>query len=207
MSILAELNNFPLSCIYIFVDHTSKNFRVKYSLNNGLTALADDLTELKKGVFAPVLQDAYNRGLLEIVVLKEYTETPLRAVIAAEYDEVIRDYVSRGYNDTRGLKCSSYKLNKRILSDYRSPHRAPPLVYITGKTSVNGELVLAIFNTVPQADAWIAETYGEVKDNIVPKFKDDELTLGYHKKYGYKLVMGKTRVKGSLQKRFKGITL
>ena len=99
-----------------------------------------------------------------------------------------------------------YTLNKRILTNYLSANK-PPLVYITARSGSCGEVVMAIFNTVPQADLWIELTYGSSRKGIVPTFKDDELTLGYHKEHGYKLKMGKTRVRGKLKQRFKGITL
>jgi hypothetical protein len=206
MSLIAELNKFPLSCIYIFIDHKSKHFQMVYSFEGAINSLASNLTDLRRGVFNTTLQDSYNRGDLEIEVLKEYPTPPLRAIICAEYDALCAQYKTQGYTDTRNFIGSNYKLMKRILSDYRGPTR-PPLVYITAKSRNKGDLVLAVFETVPKADLWIAETYGDVKDHIVPKFKDDELTLGYHHKHGYKLIMGRTRVKGNLKKRFNGITL
>lgn len=178
-----------------------------YSPGGAIKALADDLTELRQGVFTPCLQEAYNRGELEIEVIKTYDEKPIMQVMRAEHDALCEDYISRGYQNTRTFAASNYKLKKRILSDYRNPIKRPPLVYITARCNNKAELVLAVFTTVPQADQWIAEAYNGNTEKIVPKFKDDELSLGYHQKYGYKLMMGKTRARGNLKKRFKGITL
>lgn len=192
----------------MFVDHKTKEFYLSYSTECAIKAVASDLTELRQGVFNAAIQNSYNRGDLEIEIVKEYATPPILGVIRPEYDAIAERYKADGYKDTRSLIQMNYKLTKRILIDFRRPRsHCPPLVYVTAKSQSKGELVLAIFNTVPQADRWIAEVYGEQTERIVPKFREDEITLEYQAKYGYKLVVGKTRVRGNLKKRFNGITL
>lgn len=195
MSLVSDLHSFPLACIYVLIDKVTKNFHMGYSHESAILGLARELTNLRKGVSHPVLQSAYSRGELEIEIVKEYKDNELMPIIRAEYNKFVETYKADGYTDLRNYKSSNYRLLTRILTDYRSSKYIRPLVYVLARTRINGEVVMAVFHTKPEADAWIDDSFGAEKIGIVPKFHDNELTKGFHKDFGYKMESPKPSVK------------
>lgn len=188
MSLFQTLDSFPISCIYALVDDSTKGMYVYFSETAAIFQLSKAVMELKRGIHDnKIIQNAYNNGLLEVRVLKDYCESPpIEAVIRAECAHIVKN---SGYTDLRGIHLPAYRIKKRVMTDYAYSDSAPPLVYVLAKSTTRDAIVMAICDNMIEADAWIRDTYGsEDSVGIIPSFALNERTREYHRLHGYKLI-------------------
>jgi hypothetical protein len=158
--------------------------------STAFTLFCTHLTKLRMHIHdCKGLQDAYDNNTLEFSVVKSYTIDPGPIELRSAYERSIADYRSKGYTDMRdGYKAITYKIKKYVLADFRdNVTRVQPLVYVCGRSPNAGEVVLGIFDSIPNADDWLASTYKGKATDILPIFANNELTIEYHKENGYAL--------------------
>lgn len=182
-----NLNDFPLSCIYSLI--TDKSVYVHYSVNNAVNELAKLITKLRLNIHDnKELQSAYNANSLSLNVVHVFRSPPPLVVIRGKYTEIVESYKSSGYKDMReSFTASSYKLKTAILGDYRDEKGVKPLVYVFAKSSTPGYLLLGIFDNMIEANEWSSASFPN-PSQLVPQFKDNELTRGFHSIHGMKKI-------------------
>lgn len=185
---LNTLKSIPNSGIITFVNNRDKSVYVFFS-SKLFTQFCTHLYKLREGIHDnDSLQQSFNNDLLDIKtedVIISIEPTSLRS----EYDRITREYISSGYSDMRaGYKASSFKIKKYVLNDFRDEGSRYPLVYVCGTSYSLGDVVLAIFDSIPEADDWIASVYGDKRIGILPVYCDNELTREYRIKYGYEML-------------------
>ena len=184
------LNDIPSVGIASLINLESKEHYTLYS-----TALPIELAKLveslRKGTHAsPELIQAYKDNKLTFKILETYARNADSLVLyslRASYTEWLKEFASKGYKDLRpGHKAPTYRITKKIYPPY-DPDLELPLVYVIAVSKRNNKLVLGGFSTVVEADAWIKESFPEPA-NAVPQFHDGELSRGYRKDFGERLI-------------------
>lgn len=189
VSLIQDLQSFPVTCIYALVDESAKGMYVYFSDSRAIVQLSLAIMELKHGIHPnAVIQEAYRSGRLEVRILKDYCDSPpIEAIIRAECAHLIR---SSGYADLRGIHLPAYRIKKRIMGYNTYDTSIPPLVYVIAQSQTRDAIVMGVFDHMIDADAWIAQSFpnGAESVGIVPSFALNERTREYHELHGYKLV-------------------
>lgn len=186
---LEELIAIPQFGVAAFIDEPNKSVYLYFS-NSLYTLFSTHIARLKLGIHdCKPLQDAFDDVRFEIRVLTAFESDPGSIALRTEYVRQQQLFLSAGYKDLRaGYKPIGYKLKTRVLSDYRNNYINTPLVYITGRSPCQEEIVLGIFNSIPESTEWVNSIYGDKTNDVLPEFCDNELTQGYLKANGYKLL-------------------
>jgi len=181
-----DLSTFPLSCIYGFIDESSKSAYIQFSRNNSLIGVLDNITALKRGVHdCRALQDAYNRGSLELRVIEEIQPGTEDIASRARCSFWFND---SGYTDIGcGYATVRYNVVKRIGRTFLGGHL--PLVYMLVKSHSPHAIVVGVFETMFEANTWLDGVYPNHADTPVTQlhYCSNTLTVDYHKMHGLKM--------------------
>lgn len=188
-NLLNEFKNIPKSGIIAFLNEQDKSFYLFFS--GSLPSLfCTHLLKLKEGIHdCKELQDAFNNDLLHSWVIKGYDKDPGSVELRSEYERIVHEYTYTEYKNMRkSYKAIGYRLKKYVLNDFRgNNYSEQPLVYVCGKSPSLGDIVLGIFDSIPEADEWCESTYGKSTNDLLPIFKDNSLTKEYHDMHGLKI--------------------
>jgi hypothetical protein len=163
-----------------------------FSNGNALNQLSLHLTQLRRGIHdCKKLQDAFNRGVLELRVLKAYEVSQIDLVLRIEASLLFNN---SGYTDMTGYYSDiRYRIVTRVDGDYRDLRAHIPLVYVTLKSRSLEALVVAVFDNMMDAEEWLGIYYpGQKITSVV--FATNELTVEYHNTAGYKLIRDREKL-------------
>lgn len=185
MPFIQEIKQYPLVGIIAFIDEPNKSIYAFFS-NSSFTLFCTNLCKLRSGIHEnKQLQDAFNRDALETVVLKGYEVDPGSLELRSQYKLLIEQYIQNGYTDMRkDYSPIGYKLKTFILTDYRNKYIHKPLVYVVGRSRGVEEIVLGIFDSIPESEEWINSVYGSKRTELLPVFCTNQLTKDYHENNG-----------------------
>lgn len=197
MSLFQQLKQFPVSSIFAFIDETNKSFYMLYSINNSIHEISKTMTLLSRKQHGNAqLQASYDANTLDLFIIKDYDSPPLEQILRAEYTELVQKYVDAGYKNLRdNFIAIHYKLYRRVMGDFRNVNKKGSLFYVTARSKRADELLLGIFETEREADAWVEATYPGQPPHIVPKFALNELTKQYNLLYGLRIRYMKIKTK------------
>ena len=185
------LNDIPSVGIASFINLETKQHYTLYSTTLPVEA-AKVIESLRKGTHSsPELIQAYKDNKPTFKVLESYLDNANPTLVLyglrASYTEWLKEFDSKGYKDLRpGHKAPTYRITKKVYSPY-DPDMVLPLVYVIAVSKRNNKLVLGVFNTMVDADNWIKEAFPD-SSNAVPQFHDGELSRGYRKHFGERLI-------------------
>lgn len=191
-----DLQNFPLFCIYAFIDRPFNAMYIQYSNGNAVGKVAETITALKRGIHdSRALQNAYNRGTLQVQVLQEYTHERDDIFLIARCCFLVQN---SGYRDMTGKYGKmKYKIKKTVAAPYDGGNQSIiPYVYVSLQATSYNALVLGVFENMIEADKFISEHYPKYPSRPINKIAVcyNWLTRQYIQKYGEKLInFDKTR--------------
>jgi hypothetical protein len=180
---LTDLINFPLSCIYGFTDDNNGVY-LQFS-NNALYSLSENVTDLKRGIHdCRLLQDAYNRGVVQLKVFKSW-DAPIEGIVARAFCSFI---INSGYVDLSNIYTNTrYSIRTQVRASCVHG-RSHPLVYILVQSHSQGAIVAGICDNMVAANNWIREHHVNPDSISDLVFMDNEHTKTYHEQIGRKLV-------------------
>lgn len=192
--LINNLKEVPNIGVSAFVDNANKAVFVFFS-NSLFTLFCTHIYKLKLGIHDnKQLQEAFNNNSLDIVHLNSYKEDPGTIELRSEYTRRVDQYVSMGYKNMRdGYKAISYRIKTYVLTDYRDIHKMTPLVYVVGRSLNSGEILLGVFDSIPESEEWVKCVYGDKRNEIIPQFCDNDLTKAYIQKYGYEMIRERSK--------------
>ena len=188
-NLMNDLRNIPQSGLITFINNRDKTFYLIFSPRLATTFLTQ-ICKLKDNIHdCKELQLAFNDGLLHSWIERGYDKDPGSIELRSQYERIVHEYITNGFSNMReGYKAIGYRLKKYVLNDFRRETcKSDPLVYVCGKSPSLGEIVLGIFDSIPEANEWCEATYGDKVSELIPIFKDNALTIEYHNKHGYKI--------------------
>lgn len=186
---MLNFSHIPLSCIYAYIDTFNHSVYVGFSSSNALYQIADVETALRKGIHDnKKLQESFNAGYLEFNVIKSYEIPPHDLVLRSEYNVVVNDFIKKNYRDMRGqyIPCH-FTLKTSIIDDHTRSTKNGMLVCVFARSKGYRDVVLGLFETVPEANEWLDVNYPNKTDPVVPKFCENSLTKDFHKEHGYEI--------------------
>jgi hypothetical protein len=186
-NLINDFKNIPKCGIIGFISSSSYYLFFSSTLPS---LFCTHLLKLKEGIHdCKELQDAFNQDDLRCEVIKGYSKDPGSIELRSQYERIVHEYKYTEYKNMReGYKAIGYRLKKYVLNDFRREKgNFGPLVYVCGKSPSLGEIVLGIFDSIPEANDWCELTYGKNTSDLIPVFKVNELTQEYHDKHGFKI--------------------
>lgn len=186
-NLIIDFKNIPKCGIIAFISSSSYYLFFSSTLPS---LFCTHLLKLKEGIHdCKELQNAFDHDDLRCEVIKGYTKDPGSIELRSQYERIVHEYQYTDLKNMReGYKAIGYRLKKYVLNDFRPTMvTCSPLVYVCGRSPSLGEIVLGIFDSIPEANDWCEITYGKNTSNLIPVFKDNDLTREYHDKHGYKI--------------------
>ena len=188
-NLLNEFKEVPSSGVIVFLDKSQYSFYTFFS-STLPSLLCTHLLTLKAGTHDnKQLQASFNADSLTHLVVAGYDKDPGSIELRTQYERIVNEFKGNEYKNMReGYKAIGYRLKKYVLNDFRGvSYSQQPLIYVCGKSPSLGDIVLGIFDSVPDANEWIELTYGNSVNDLLPIYKDNSLTREYHNKYGLKI--------------------
>lgn len=193
-NLIIQFKDLPNSGVGLFLNEQDKTFYVFFSPSFS-TSFCTHLCKLKDNIHENfLLQDAFNKDLLQLTVYTGYSKDPGSIILRSDYQLAVKYNQGMGYSDMRsGYKAVSYKVKSFILNDFRSvgsgDFTTDPLVYVCAKSANGGCILLGIFRSIPESEEWVTSVYGRVLNGVIPKFAYNELTNLYRDAYGDRLMI------------------
>lgn len=185
MPLNLDLNNFPLSCVFAFVNNQDKSFYAFHSMN-ALIEVTKQITEIRENTHKCIpLIESYKSGNIEIKVFATFHPDVEITVMKAEYTSIVDDLEKEGYTNLRSnYNAGEFTLKTEVLQMYADAY---PRLFVLAVSKRREKVVLGIFETMQDGKAWIKKTYGSDTKKVLLRFCDNDLTTKYHAENGVKL--------------------
>lgn len=172
ITMFKDIIDLPEQCIYGLVNKSDKKIFIGHTkdLVTALNRIGKDIKSSNH-----VLKEDINK--LELIILEVIKDDSL---LRSRYQFYYNQYSNMGYLHYRKYKAMGfYKLHVYVLNDVLDDNRCKARVYVSLHYGRSKEVVVGIFDSVPDSDVFINKYYVDKNNISVIIYSSNKLTKEY----------------------------